>query len=54
MKKTSNFKMPKSLKITLINMDKEKRKDYKEKSIAALLEPRIEFKKKKKEEVSDE
>ena len=42
--------MSKTLKITLINMDKEKRKDYKDKSIAALLEPRIEFKKKKKEE----
>lgn len=46
--------MPKSLKITLINMDKEKRKDYKDKTIAALLEPRMEFKKKKKEETVDE
>jgi hypothetical protein len=50
MKKTSNFKMPKSLKIALANMDKSKRKEYKDRSIAAILEPVIEFRKKKKEE----
>jgi hypothetical protein len=54
MKKTSNFKMPKSLKIMLTGMDKEKRQHYKDKSIAALLEPKIEFKKKRKEETKDE
>ena len=54
MKKTSNFKMSKSLKIALLNMDKEKSTDYKKQSIAALLEPRIEFKKKKKEDTTNE
>jgi hypothetical protein len=54
MKRTSNFKMPKSLKIALINMDKSLRKEYKDRSIAAILEPTIEFKKKKREEKSDE
>ena len=42
--------MPKSLKIALINMDKSQRKEYKDRSIAAILEPVIEFKKKRKEE----
>lgn len=46
--------MPRSLKITLINMDDSKRKDYKDKSIAAILEPRIEIKKKKREETPNE
>jgi hypothetical protein len=54
MKRTSNFKMPKSLKIALINMDKSQRKEYKDRSIAAILEPVIEFKKKRREEKSDE
>jgi len=54
MKKTSNFKMPRSLKIILANMDKPKRQFYKDKSIAALLEPKIEFKKKRREETKDE
>ena len=46
--------MPKSLKIMLASMDKSKRQYYKDKSIAALLEPVIEFKKKKREEPKDE
>jgi hypothetical protein len=54
MKKTSNFKMPKSLKVMLANMDKPQRQFYKDKSIAALLEPVIEFKRKRKEEIKDE
>ena len=54
MKKTSNFKMPKSLKIALANTDKSKRKHYKDQCIAALLEPVIEFKKKRKEESKDD
>ena len=54
MKKTSNFKMPKSLKVMLANMDKPQRQYYKDKSIAALLEPVIEFKRKRKEETKDE
>lgn len=54
MKKTSNFKMPKSLKIMLASMDKSKRQYYKDKSIAALLEPVIEFKKKRREDPKDE
>jgi hypothetical protein len=54
MKKTSNFKMPKSLKIALTIIDKSKRKHYKDQYIAALLEPVLEFKKKKREESKDE
>lgn len=54
MKKTSNFKMPKSLKIALATIENSKRKHYKDQYIAALLEPIIEFKKKKKEETKDE
>ncbi len=46
--------MPRSLKIMLANMDKPKRQHYKDKSIAALLEPVIEFKKKRREEPKDE
>jgi len=46
--------MPKSLKIALINMDKSQRKEYKDRCIAAILEPVIEFKKKKKEEKINE
>lgn len=46
--------MPKSLKIALANMDEPKRQHYKDKCIAALLEPKIEFKKKKREEQTSE
>lgn len=46
--------MPKSLKIALAITDKPKRKHYKDQCIAALLEPVIEFKKKKREESKDE
>ena len=38
----------------LATMDKPKRQFYKDKCISALLEPKIEFKKKRKEGQSDE
>ena len=54
MKSNSNFKMDKSLKILLSTMAKEEREDYKREMIKAIIAPRIEFKKKKKEETVDE
>ena len=54
MKSNSNFKMDKSLKILLSKMNKENREEYKREMIQAIIAPRIEFKKKKKEETQDD
>lgn len=47
MKPNSNFKMSKLLKITLSGMDQERKKDYRDAMIAAIIAPKIDFKKKK-------
>jgi len=53
MKSNSNFRMNKLLKITLIGMGKgDRRTDYRKAMIAAIITPKIDFKKKK--ETSDE
>ena len=53
MKSNSNFRMNKLLKITLIGMGKcERKTDYRKAMIAAIITPKIDFKKKK--ETSDE
>jgi hypothetical protein len=54
MKSNSNFKMDKSLKVLLSKMTKEHKEDYKREMIQAIIAPRIEFKKKKKEETQDD
>lgn len=54
MKSNSNFKMDKSLKILLSNMSKKEKEDYKREMIQAIIAPKIEFKKKKKEGNVDE
>jgi hypothetical protein len=46
--------MDKSLKILLSKMTKEHKEDYKREMIQAIITPRIEFKKKKKEETQDD
>ena len=47
MKPNSTFKMPKSLKIIIGGMDAERKKDYRDAMISAIIAPKIEFKKKK-------
>lgn len=47
MKPNSNFKMSKLLKISLSTMEPQRRKDYRDAMIAAIITPKIEFKKKK-------
>ena len=55
MKSNSNFKMNKALKISLSSMTGERKRDYKQEMIKAIIAPRIEFKKKPKvEESTDE
>jgi hypothetical protein len=54
MKPNSNFKMDKSLKVLLSGMTKEHKEDYKREMIRAIIAPRLEFKRKKKEESTDE
>lgn len=49
MKPNSNFKMSKLLKISLSGMEPERKKDYRDAMISAIIAPKIEFKKKKKE-----
>ena len=49
MKPNSNFKMSKLLKISLSSMTPERKKDYRDAMISAIIAPKIEFKKKKKE-----
>jgi len=54
MKSNSNFKMDKSLKVLLTKMNGEQKHNYKREMIKATIAPRIEFKKKKKEEQSND
>ena len=54
MKPNSNFKMKKELKIILSSITGEYKQDYKREMIKAIIAPKLEFKKKKKEETSDE
>ncbi len=54
MKSNSNFKMDKALKISLSSMSGERKRDYKQEMIKAIIAPRIEFKKKAKVETPDE
>jgi hypothetical protein len=54
MKLNSNFKMTKPLKVMLINMERERKNIFRDSMIAAIIAPKMEFKKKKKEEVVGE
>ena len=54
MKSNSNFKMKKDLKIILSRLKGDHKFDYKREMIQAIIAPRIEFKKKKKEETQDD
>jgi len=54
MKPNQNFKMKKDLKILLSSLKGESKFDYKREMIQSIIAPRIEFKKKKKEEVQDD
>jgi hypothetical protein len=54
MKSNSNFKMEKPLKVLLTSLSGEKKHDYKREMIKAAIAPRIEFKKKRKEEQSND
>ena len=54
MKPNSNFKMNKALKISLSSMSGDRKQDYKREMIKAIIAPRIEFKKKPKEEKVEE
>jgi len=49
MKSNSNFKMTKPLKVMLINMERERKKDFSSAMISAIIAPKIEFKKKKEQ-----
>ena len=54
MKPNSNYKMSKPLKVLLSGMEPERKKNYRDAMISAIIAPKIEFKKKKKEEVTEE
>jgi len=54
MKPNSNFKMTKPLKVMLINMEGERKKDFRDAMISSIIAPKMDFKKKKKEETTDE
>lgn len=54
MKPNQNFKMDKALKISLSTMSGDRKHDYKQEMIKAIIAPRIEFKKKQKSIESDE
>ena len=47
MKPNSNFKMDKPLKVMLTGMVGERKKDFRDAMISAIIAPKIEFKKKK-------
>ena len=49
MKPNANYRMSKSLKIMLTNMTGDNKIDYKREMIKAIIAPRIEFKKKPKD-----
>jgi hypothetical protein len=46
--------MTKPLKVLLTNMVGERKKDFRDAMISAIIAPKMDFKKKKKEETSDE
>ncbi len=54
MKPNQNFKMSKTLKISLSSMSGDRKRDYKSEMIKAIIAPRIEFKKRNKEEKVEE
>jgi hypothetical protein len=54
MKSNSNFKMSKELKVLLSGLNGDRKLDYKREMIKAIIAPRIEFKKKRKEEAPEE
>jgi hypothetical protein len=54
MKSNSNFKMGKELKVLLSSLSGKRKTDYKREMIQAIIAPRIEFKKKRKEESQEE
>jgi hypothetical protein len=54
MKPNSNFKMTKPLKVILANMERERKTDYRNAMIAAIIAPKMDFKKKKKDGAVDE
>jgi hypothetical protein len=54
MKPNSNFKMTKPLKVMLANMEHERKNVFRDAMISSIIAPKIEFKKKKKEESSDQ
>lgn len=54
MKPNQNFKMKKDLKILLSGLRGDSKFDYKREMIQAIIAPRIEFKKKRKEETQDD
>jgi hypothetical protein len=47
MKPNSNFRMTKPLKVMLTNMEGERKKDFRDAMISAIIAPKIEFKNKK-------
>jgi hypothetical protein len=47
MKPNSNFKMSKPLKVLLSSMAPERKKEYRDAMITAIIAPKIEFKKKR-------
>ena len=46
--------MSKPLKVMLATMERERKTDYRDAMISAIIAPKLEFKKKKKEEVVNE
>jgi hypothetical protein len=54
MKPNQNFKMKKDLKIILSSLKGEDKLDYKREMIKAIIAPRIDFKKRSKEEKSED
>jgi len=54
MKPNSNFKMTKPLKVLLANMEPEYKKIYRDAMISAIIAPKVDFKKKKKENAAEE
>jgi len=47
MKPNSNFKMSKPLKVLLSSMEPERKKEFRDAIITAIITPKIEFKKRK-------
>jgi hypothetical protein len=49
MKPNSNFKMNKTLKVMLANMERERKTNFRDAMISAIIAPKIEFKKKREQ-----